>query len=444
MLAGIAGYDLVLSISQKALNQQFQLVFPDGAGLPPWNATLANDGSQVTNVTFGTPGIDLNTPLTRGAALTLPVTGGQYTYYTVVFQDGKPVPVPKSQDLTGSVIKVTSSLSKLHDTTFHDADFTIQRIFLDLSDPHLASTFEIDVQGQALVSLTTLFAQYLAQLSQQNSSTFLFGSVKVPNVPDSVGPLAPADSDFSVYTGATDPDLNALNFLLLTAGDAPPTDAGAGDLGSVIGPGQAGAFLISGYQLISKFILPSVVAGMKQNDPSTPFSMGSFTIDPASGSASLTGNVNYDGGWFSKYNCYINNNLVTLDIEYRKEQRVIIDTVTGIGDVSAYITIYVDNGQLGYKTSQTKPSIHSDGSSTVWRVFEDIFTLGFAEIGEKVVTDAVQGAVNNLLQPGSLGPSINQAIALVEMPATTLFTYTDSSLPGYLHLDVTMKNQGPA
>lgn len=422
MLSGIAGYDLVMSISQKALNQQFQLVFPEGAGLPSWEATLADDGSAVTGVTFATPSINLNTPLARGAALILPIRKGTYSYYQVKLENGKPVVVPVNQDLAGTSIKVTTSLKKYHDEKFSDKDFTIQRIFLDLSDPHLASDFEIDLQGQALVNLTTLFMSYLQNLASQNSSTFLFGSVKIPNIPASQGPLAPTGADFAVYSSASDPDVGELQFLLETDHKDLPTGPGVGDIGRVIPAGQEAAFFVSGYQLISKFILPSMVAGMQKKDPHSPFSIGVFTIDQTTGSGKLNQNVGYDGGWFSKWDCYIANNEVVTDIEYRKEKKVIIDSVTGIGDVSVFISVYVNADALQYKTSQTKVSVHSDGSSLVWRIFQDIFTLGFAEIGEKVVTDAVDGAVGDLLGPGSLGPSVSSAINLIQLPAPTLFT----------------------
>jgi len=84
MARDIAGYDMALAITQAAMNTQFQRAFPNGAGLPPWNATPDDeDGASVWNVVFGTPGVDLNTPLARGAAIVLPIASGAYTYRQV-------------------------------------------------------------------------------------------------------------------------------------------------------------------------------------------------------------------------------------------------------------------------------------------------------------------------------------------------------------------------
>lgn len=446
MSQALGSYDLVMALSQQALNDQFQLVFPDGQGIQPWNAQLASDGSAVAGVTFGTPSVNLSTPFTRGAALNLPVTAGSYTYWTVQMQNGKPTPIQQSQALAGTTITVTASLQKFHDTSYQSADFTMQRVFLDLTDPNLDVAFTIGLQGQALVSLTTLFTDYLTQLNQQNSASFLFGSVKVPTVPADTGPLAPRAFDFSVNCQASNPGNNTLNFLLMVDTDVLPTGPGVGVLANnLVTPGNDGAFFVSDYQLLSKFVLPSVIAGIQANDPGTQFGASSFAyVQTPAAKASLTGNVNYEGGWFSKFDIYVANGEVTMDIEYRKTKQVIIDSVTGVGDVSAFITIYTDSGALAYKTSQTQPQVHSEGSSVVWRVFQDIFTLGFAEIGEKVVGDAVQSAVKDFLSPGNLSTAINSTIALVELPAPTLFAYTGASLPADLEIDVTMKSQGPA
>lgn len=445
MAQDIAGYDMVMAITQGALNKQFQLVFPNGKGLASWNATLADDGSQVQNVVFGTPSVDLSTPLARGAAILLPVTSGNYVYYQVKIQDGKPVVTPVTQDLTGTTVRVTASLTQFHDTTYHSSDFTMQRIFMDLTDPNLDTDFTINLQGQALVSLTTLLRDYLNQLHAQNNASFLFGSVKVPTVPEDVGPLAPKAFDFSVNSQAANPNNNTLNFLLTVDSAQLPTGTGVGVLpNNLTTPGNDAAFLVSDYQVLEKFVLPSVVTGIHNGDTNSHFGIDSFAVTHNPARASLTGNVDYKDGWFSKFDVYVASGEVTMDIEFRQERRVIIDTVTGIGDVSAYIAVYVNAGQLDYKSSQTQPSVHSEGSSTVWRIFQDIFTLGFAEIGEKVVSDAVSAAVSDLLSPGNLSTSINAAIQLIELPAPTLFAYTAAFLPDNLHIDVTLKAQGPA
>lgn len=445
MTDAMGGYDLVMALSQQALNRQFQLVFPNGTGIAPWSATLADDGSSVSGVTFATPSVNLTTPLARGAALVLPITAGTYSYFKVTIVDGKPVATPVTQDLEGTTITVTASLQSFHDTSYKSSDFTLQSIFLDLTDPNLDSSFSIALEGQALVSLTTLFNQYLASLHSQNNATFLFGSVAQPVVPDDYGALAPRAFDFSVNSQAANPNYNTLNFLLMVDTDVLPTGTGVGVLPSnLVTPGNDGAFFVSDYQLLSKFVVPSVAAGVQQDDTSSSFGISSFTFAKDPAKATLTGNVDFSGGWFSKFDVYVANGEVTMDIEYRKTKTVIIDSVTGIGDVSAYIAIYVSSGALEYKPTQTQPSVHNEGSSTVWRVFQDIFTLGFAEIGEKVVGDAVHNAVSGFLGPGSLSPAIDSAIQLVKLPAPTLFAYTGASLPQNLEIDVTMKSQAPA
>jgi hypothetical protein len=394
MARDIAGYDMALAITQAALNTQFQRAFPNGAGLPPWNATLDDeDGASVWNVVFGTPGVDLNTPLARGAAIVLPIASGAYTYRQVKLVGGKPATVRVTQDLAGTTIRVTAPLISGQDTPRWSDGCARRRIFMDLTDPNLDTTFSIGLRGQALVNLTALFQTYLNQLQQRNNATFLFGSVNVPSGPAKAGPLAPRACDFTVNSQAANPNNNTLNILLLVDSAQLPDGSGAGLLpNNLAPPGSDALFLLSDYQLLKKFVLPGIIAGLQKSDAGSAFSLDwfGFTRNPAR--ASLTGKVGYQGGWFSKFDVYIAHGEVALDIEYRKEKRVIFDAVTGIGVVSAYLSVYANAGRLAARPSWTQSQVRWHGSSVVWRVFQDIFTRGFAEIRERVGAEAVASA----------------------------------------------------
>ncbi|MBD2677205.1 MULTISPECIES: TULIP family P47-like protein [Nostoc] len=440
-LQDLQGYDLVMAITEKALNEQFALVFQDNT-LPQWNAELSDDGSTI-QATFGIPRIDLNTPLNRGASLIVPIVAGAYTYYQVKIVSGKPEVTSVSYDLSGKSFVLTSSLKMLHDTDFHSADFTVQRLFLDLSDPHLVSRFEIDdIDGQALVSITTLLQKYLEQLQKQNNATFVFGSVKVPNVPETVGPLAPTGGDFSVYSDPSNPQFNCLNFLLMTDKKLLPTEPTAGIFDhSLVLTNDEATFIASDYQILSKFILPNIVNGLKSKDVDCPISVDSFNLSHNPAKATLKENVPFKGCSFTKLDVYISNNEIAMDIEYRKKGHIgPAITITGIANLSNYVSIYVENGELKYKTRQTDIKVSSDQDNLAVRIILDILTAGFLEIGYKVVTDAVKHAVNNLLKDNGFSNALTNAMACVELPAKSLFEYSNVQLPANFMLDVTLKN----
>ncbi|MGN6360342.1 MAG: hypothetical protein ACTHNK_08140 [Thermomicrobiales bacterium] len=446
MAQDIAGYDMVLAITQAALNTQFQRAFPTGAGLPPWNATLDDeDGASVWNVAFGTPGIDLSTPLARGAAIVLPITSGAYTYRQIKLVSGKPVAVAVTRDLAGTTIRVTAPLVSCQDASGRSDGCARYRISINLTDPNLDTIFSIGLPGQALVSLTTLFRTYLNQLQQWNNAIFQVGAVSVPSGLAAAGPLAPQAFDFSVNSQATNPNNNTLNILLLVDSAQLPDGATVGLLpNNLAPPGSDALFLLSDYQLLKKFVLPGIIAGIQQRDAGSAFSLDWFGFTRSPARASLTGKVGYRGGWFSKFDVSIAHGEVALDIEYRKEKKVIFDAVTGIGVVSAYLSIYANGGRLAAKPSWTRPQVCCAGSPVVWRVFQDIFTRGFAEICERVGNEAVASAAGSLLDAGGLATALDNAVRLIELPAPARPAYTAAALPDHLAVAVTLDAPDPA
>ncbi|MFD1674519.1 hypothetical protein [Alicyclobacillus fodiniaquatilis] len=441
-LRDIKGYDMVMAINQKTLNNQFQLMFSMNQ-LPTWDLNLADDGSKIT-AELGVPSIDLNVPVTRGAAIVIPIVSGSYTYYKIQFQNGQPVAVPAKQDLSGKSVRLVSSLKMLHKSDFHSSDFTIQQIFLDLSDPHMITNLDVELEGQALVALSTLLQQYLDNLHQQQYETFLFGSVKVPHLPDTLGPLAPTGADFSITIDASNPDNNCLNFLLLTDHhDSPNADPASGLFQYPLVSNGEAAFIVSDYKIISSFIVPTIVASMKVKDSGTNLKEENFDYAHNPCIVKLKDQFDFQGCRFTKWDIYFDNNEVRMDLEYRKSKDIgPAITITGIGNLSGFISIKVNNGELEYSSRQTDVQVSSDQGDLATRIILDILTLGFLEIGYKVVTDAVTGAISDLAKDNNLATTLNNAVHCIELPAKTLFVYDHLEMPKEqnMRLDVKITN----
>jgi hypothetical protein len=262
-LTDLAGYPMVMSVSQNAINKKMAMEYQSGDDsrrFPsvPWNLG-PDDGSWKLEVDqFAAPEVDFNTPLEMGCRLKMTIMNGHFT--TWVFKGmvgGKPNMEEQNVSLNGLTMYVTTPMRQLKHDTWSDELFECQALFADLENMReivfdLNSAMRLAILGSVESYLKTVIADYITEYGNAHPQALVFGAVKIPKIAtadQTTGLLKPSALAFSVFK-ITNPGgyvSGNLNYLMWKEDPkAIPTGAAAGVFNaSLVRPGEQATFIIS-------------------------------------------------------------------------------------------------------------------------------------------------------------------------------------------------------
>ena len=273
---GLGFYDAVLAVTQEALNHHFQDLFAPEAFKQQMSITIdADHGISVTG-TMGTPTLTFLPEQQRLVKMTVPFGPGSTFHGGKVYNNKLQKLESIENDLTGKSLGFVVALERMSNTDVHDADFTVQALYVQLTELKNIDTDNFGVKLEDLGGVEKLFtgvADYIkratkqAQVGQVPESLFA-GRVQIPTTPDTQGAMRPHEAAFSATVCAPSTDKSnatgELNFLLMMKDRPLPTDARAGLFNGYWGsPGQPKApeitLALSDFPLLENFAQPAIM-----------------------------------------------------------------------------------------------------------------------------------------------------------------------------------------
>jgi len=134
----------------------------------------------------------------------------------------------KTYDLAGKHISFETPLCRVRHPELHDRNFTAEAIYVDLASVSNIDALSLAFDPGDLSSIGEVLKGLVATLQETtgNEEPRLFlGGVKVPNTPDTVGPLAPTGGVLAAACQAEAPQAGEIEFLLMTQGRPIPAEA---------------------------------------------------------------------------------------------------------------------------------------------------------------------------------------------------------------------------
>ena len=245
-LYDLAGYPMVMAVSQDAINAQMAKVYgqstrnTDMFPHVPWNLGPEDGSWSLTVDQFAAPEVDFDTPNEHECRLKMKITSGTFSWFTIKLEGGKPKVDRVNMKLDGLMMYLTTKMNEIKHTEWCDELFEVQTLFANLHHIHriqldMPNTQIVNVAGERQASLETILVERITELATTDAnSQLLFGDVEVPIVPASVqssGPLKPSACTYSTVKIKNESGgykSGGLNYLLLLDGKDFPTEKEAG------------------------------------------------------------------------------------------------------------------------------------------------------------------------------------------------------------------------
>ncbi len=267
-------FDAVLAITDSAINTGFKRVFGTSGAFDDLEIDIDPDHGVKVTASFGAPTITLLS--SNAAAITLPITSGTYHAagkYNLKTKQIDTVTTTldgKSLSFHVDVVRLVRERAQIH-----EANFTIQQLYLDLTSIRAIDTSDFPVSIDDDADVGQIVSAWVAQAHKvsptSNKARLSAGHITVPAVFDPTGsPLLPSHGSFSVTLapppagGSNIAVSGDLNFLLMMGGRSLPSAATAGTFASpwvprpVDGrpPEHDGVFVISDFLLLEAIAVP--------------------------------------------------------------------------------------------------------------------------------------------------------------------------------------------
>lgn len=268
---GLGFYDAVLAVTEESLNQHFQQLFAPDAFQQAIDIPIdLQHGKRVTG-TMGVPRLSFLPGQQHLVKMTVPFGPGSRFLGGKVWNETTQSLDAIETDLSGKSIGFVVALERLNNTDVHDADFTVQALYLQLTALSNIDTDNFGVDVDDLGSAEQLFtaitnfvkrATKQAQVGEVPESLFI-SRVRVPTTPDTQGPMRPHEAAFSATVLPSAKSTGELNFLLMMKDRPLPDDARAGLFNTFWGrPGEKQApeitLALSDYPILENFALPAI------------------------------------------------------------------------------------------------------------------------------------------------------------------------------------------
>ncbi|GGF04257.1 hypothetical protein [Hymenobacter cavernae] len=469
----VNAYHAAACISTAEINRKMAEVYNKTDNFPKaWTASEPVEGQtssgkpkqprwKLEATEIDGPQVDFASDLKDGVQLDTTVEKGTFTHKIINDDDeveDKEIPLDKVQFRLNTSMKGVVHEAGKGDTV--DQDFTVQALYADLDDPKLITSIDTSkaLEFDAPDDTKRSVAQVLLDMAKdpRYKNHYVFGCSKLPLVQKTVGPFTPRYLKFTTYTGSQPGTLN-WNLMVDAANpvagpDASNMQAGIFDENPL--PANApGVMIISYGKIIEELVVPhgldafGLIASQWKSDPDnvqSKFSGSSIT---------LTDSKTYTGEFNSARNTIQPdpaNSRIRIDFELDNVQqmKVIYPPANSHGTPppanwnynpqpvgppkyrvqwSGYISFSLDSkGNLTASYSQDSSSdfkIEKTEDEAIWmRILEDIFSLGFHELGlfldDNTFHDSISSAVN-----GKSGNVTNSLVNAVELPGGAVFGF---------------------
>jgi hypothetical protein len=462
-LTDLAGFPMVLAVSEDEINRKFAEIYGNASNGPetfphmPWKA-LKGKGWELDVDAVSAPHIDFKTNTKNGCVLRMTIQSGQFTTFKMVMPDtdGMPDPadikvVPTTIPLDGLELTVTATISKIENKEWSDKDFSAQALFMDMTtikavEVTVGNNLQFDISGTTKASLETLLHDKIKALAVEHPNQLLFGAARLPrNVKETTGPLAATASGFST-TVNSDEDGNqkgAVNFLLCNKSMPDIRHSnGAGVFDHCLLHGDDKATLvISDATILEHFVKPALMSNWVGVDlslerhgtgsvPSKLGFIGSFdfgvTLDGHDRSATL-----------KKLVATIKNDLITVDYNWTSSvyhwSADIHVEVSG----TQTIQLVMQNGKLTAIPKADKPHIATTDTNLAARIAGDIFSIGIDEIGRLGTSMKGKKSMHSIHDDilSHITPSLGNFI----LPGKSVLQYVSAHLDRHLYVSATYK-----
>lgn len=457
----LAGFPMVLAVSQDAINGQLAKVYGLSTNGPtmfpcvPWDLKGDNNSWTVTVDQFAAPEVDFNTPVTMGCRLKMKIIKGHFSTFSVDASVDPPKVVTIDKPLDGLSMYVTTPMQKLHHDQWSDEEFEVQALFadlehmslveLDLSDP----TIKIAISGTIKAALETVLADRIKAIGKANPQVLLFGAVKIPKIPkakQSSGPLAPSASAYSTTVTNTSKgvyETGDLNYLLLLGGDKTlPTGAATGAFThSLRIEGAAATLVLSEEAVMNTFVIPAIKSawpGISLNI--TPDSFVSATPAKATLASDLSFTITSGGDTYPSTltECTVTISGAVVTINFK--MKTTIDHWSG--DIHATTTGYetitfsFENGKLTQQKNAPTPTT-TTSSNLFTRILGDIITVGFDEIGRMNTTVKGENAIDAIAS--NMDTAVQSVFSTILLPGEAVFKFESEKLDGQMFVVASYK-----
>ncbi len=440
----LAGYPMVLAMSQEMVNKRLADVSQKTHDLPDGWTLTPDDGSFTLDIKFEAPQVDFDTTTTNGCRLVMKVKEGNFSTETIVKVDDPVHPGHKKSDIqelaidmTGNTFYITVPVSQIKHDSVDDTIFEVQSIFADLTSVHnvdlqLAKNQEAAIAGATKAALETVIHDATIQWGKDHPDALLFGKVNIPAIDpasQTQGKLKPKKSSYSA-TKSVDASnqyvTGALNFLLWLEDKALPTGDAIGVFNDLLltkdssGKYVPATLVLSDTVILRDYLLPTLIDKYKNSDSDKP----NLTLTPRTGDAhakiSLAANFrkDTDGGDVT---------MQQMDVEFHKSSASYCYTYTmrfrrahWSGDIWATSTGWVTMTMTVDTEGKIKTSSYPSYPQTTWddesagEVLGDILTISLDEIGHAARTEEISTEINTF--GGSLESALTDGLKTIELP----------------------------
>ncbi|MEM7215686.1 MAG: hypothetical protein AAF423_09090 [Pseudomonadota bacterium] len=465
MADNIAGFPMVMSVSDKAINAQLNRVYGQSTHekemFPhvPWNFGPDDLSWGVSVEEFEAPQVDFDTDIKGGCRLLMTIKRGQYTSDTIKRYKDKDGKIHKkiesvSLELGNMTIAVTTPMRQIKHPTWSDENFEVQALFADLENVHrvdvdLSKNPKVAHSGSIKADLETLFKDQIEALGEKypagSEGALLFGAVKKPLIPkaaQSSGPLKPSASTYSTFRSPQAPapyKEGELEYMLLIDDDTTfPTGGTVGVMDkSLLLTDKKATLVVSDTILLEKVMKPllekaypkiklkvepgDMFAGRKAKLHLTESYEFGMDINDHSRTAHLT-----------KADVVIDGN------KFRMDYHIDTSVYQAVKDLDATIDGYQEiiltdkGGTFDIKINAPEPDHHVDDPPLGLRILFDILTVGFNELALKLSTDSAGDDMDNDAQ--KMLTDTKLALTSFLLPGKAVWNYDTSVLDGHLYV----------
>lgn len=406
----LSGFPLVLSISEDEINEQLAKVYGEARDkndmfpYVPWQLTdEETDDWQLNIDEFYAPNIDFNTMTENGCRLKMKVKKGNFTYYSMVKKNGKRMIEEKELNLAKCSFYITTPMHKIKHEEWSDEVFQVQSVFMDLTRVKKVEIVDLNNSikvkiGSVLVGLAEIIKNKIEDIGRLNTKTFLFGSVKIPQIKEEFrtkGSLTPTSFTYSTHKQEENGHYQTgdLNFLLMLDNKDIPEGAVGKFSQSFILDDCGITLVIAGGTILEKFIVPSLVSNFGPDCNFTINYGNSESGMPASAKlvkhTAISAPKDIKTATLEKCNVTCKSGQVRADYEIL----FVVGHWAGDEKITATGNIVYEFKTVNGKVTQdiTSSELEIENRDFDWwgRIFAGILTLGFNEWGRwSTMTDA--------------------------------------------------------
>ena len=469
-LTDLAGFPMAFAVSADAINQKFAELYGNASNSPqtfpmlPWDLSGSGWKLHVTDVSA--PRVTFATEYKQGVAMDMEINAGDFfsfenimppdMHFPPTAEDLKKIKVKSVQTpLNGVTLSVIAKVDMIEHEDWSDANFSAQALFMDLEkimavDLRLSQDSKVSVSGTLKSGIETLLNNHLDDIAKKakkaRKQPLLFGAVKLPRIEkETTGPLKPTKSAYSVTVDHADDGTSrsALNFLLCNSAvpDIRRTNgAGIFDHCLLHGDGLA-TLVISDATVLDSFVRPAIMDAWKDID--LRLERRPMGKDPSV--LGFTGDFNFGvtlddhdrNAYLKQFVAQIKNNRIHIDYHWTSSVYHWSSDIDVEVSGTQTIKLKTENGALSQTIDTPEPHVATDDSDLTARVFGDILTFGFDEIGRQKTSDSGKRSMQHLNK--NIMDNIGSALESFVLPGGAVLKFEGAWLDRHLYVNASYR-----